>query len=182
MADYNFINRITSFLNLYGSRKETSYIPPSLKEDILNDIEKDDSLLSAVESLSSTYKPKNWFDRNTFFNTYLILTKKRVIVAKNSSELRIFRDIDLDQIQKYKFSSVKKGHNILEIESFDSIDKIVIDKNLIDEFEYLKNLFEQQFKRTNIILEKVFIFCMHCGTKIASVSKFCSSCGKKVNI
>ncbi len=182
MSNKSLLKSIITFLNLDGEKKERSYIPESLKEDILSDLEGDDSLLICIESLSSTYMPKNWFDRNTFFNTYFIVTRKRVVIAKSSSELKIFRDIDLDQIQKYKFSKAKRGHNILALDCFDSKDKIVIHKTLTDEVEELKKIFEEQYKEIGGTSEKDFIFCMHCGVKIPLASKFCSSCGKKVKV
>lgn len=182
MPTNSFLKNIISFLNLNGQKKEKSYIPESLKKDVLDDIGSDDSLLICIESLSSTYRPKNWFDRNTFFNTYLIVTKKRVIVAKNSSELKIFRDIDLDQIRKHKFSRAKRGHNIIELDCFDSKDKIVIHKTLSEEVNELKKIFEHQLNEIESNLEKDFIFCIHCGFKIPTASKFCSSCGKKVKV
>lgn len=182
MPDNNFIQRIITFFNFDGSKKETSYVPESLKEEILNELEDGETLLKCVQSLSSTYKPKNWLDRNTFFNTFLIFTSKRLIVARNSRELKIFRDIDINQIQKYKFNIAKRGHNIIEIQSFDSRDKIVIHKTLTDEVEELKQLFTQQIDKIEKGLETNFIYCKHCGIKIPFDSTFCSSCGKKVKV
>ena len=182
MSDKGFLKSIITFLNLDGEKKEKSYIPDSLKKDILNDLSDGEDLLICIESLSSTYRPKNWFDRNTFFSTFLIVTNKRLIIAKSSSELKIFRDIDLDQIRKYKFNRAKRGHNVIEIECFDSSDKIVVHKTLSDEVQELKEIFDKQFKEIESSLKKNFEFCMHCGAKIPLASKFCSTCGKKVKV
>lgn len=182
MSDKSLLQKVVSYFNLDGSKKETSYIPPKLREDLLNDLEDGESLLKCVQSLSSTYKPKSWLDRNTFFNTFFILTSRRLIIARNSRELKIFRDINLDQIQKYRIETGKKGHNIIEIQSFDSQDTVVIHRTLTEEVEEVKKLIPRQIEQQEKSHGNKQVYCMHCGVKISESSRFCSSCGKKVKV
>ena len=69
--------------------------PPRIDPDELKELlGEDDPVLLTVPALSCTYKPRAWIDRNTFFRSILMLTKKRVLILKNSSKVNVLRDIE----------------------------------------------------------------------------------------
>jgi ribosomal protein L40E len=144
----------------------------------------DDSVLLTVPTLSCTYKPRAWIDRNTFFRSILMLTKKKVLILKNSSKANILRDIELNTITNHKFGSTRSKGLKLEIKTVDAEDVIMFHQQYRKEFEELSGKFE------GVMAEAIELssgtgetfFCMHCGARIPAASVFCSSCGKKVRV
>lgn len=156
--------------------------PPRIDSDELREmLGEDDSVLLTVQTLSCTYKPRTWIDRNAFFRSILVLTKKRVLILKNSSRVNVLRDIELDTITHHKFGS--KGLK-LEIKTVEAEDIIMFHQQYRKEFEELSEKFEE------VMTEAISLstgtgetfFCMHCGARIPAESVFCSSCGKKVKV
>ncbi len=159
--------------------------PPRIDSDELKELlGEDDPVLLTVPALSCTYKPRAWVDRNTFFRSILMLTKKRVLILKNSSKANVLRDIELDTITHHKFGSTKSKGLKLEIKTVDAEDVIMFHQQYRKEFEELSGKFEEVMAQS---LEPSAgggetFFCMHCGVKIPATSVFCSSCGKKVRV
>ena len=158
----------------------TKIDPDELKE-LLGE---DDPALLTVPTLSCTYKPRAWIDRNTFFRSILMLTKKRVLILKNSSRVNVLRDIELDTIAHHKFGSTRSKGLKLEIKTVDAEDVIMFHQQYRKEFEELSGKFEEAMAQALELSAgggETF-FCMHCGAKIPAASVFCSSCGKKVRV
>ena len=153
-------------------------------EDLKELIGEDGPVLLTVPTLSSTYKPRAWIDRNTFFRGILMLTKKRVLILKNSSKANVLRDIELDTITHHKFGSTRTKGLKLEIKTVDSEDVIRFHPQYRKEFEELSGKFEEVMAQTLELSAPggETFFCMHCGVKIPVTSAFCSSCGKKVRV
>ncbi|MCY3625291.1 MAG: zinc ribbon domain-containing protein [Candidatus Dadabacteria bacterium] len=159
--------------------------PPRIDSDELRELlGEDDSVLITVQTLSCTYKPKTWIDRNAFFRSILVLTKKRILILKNSSRVNVLREIELDTITHHKFGSTRSKGLKLEIKTVDAEDVIMFHQQYRKEFEELSEKFEE------VITEAISLstgtgetfFCMHCGVRIPAASVFCSSCGKKVKL
>ena len=159
--------------------------PPRIDSDELKELlGEDDPMLLTVPALSCTYKPRAWVDRNTFFRSILMLTKKRVLILKNSSKANVLRDIELDAITHHKFGSTKSKGLKLEIKTVDAEDVIMFHQQYRKEFEELSGKFEEVMTQALELSAgggETF-FCMHCGVKILAASVFCSSCGKKVRV
>lgn len=159
--------------------------PPKIDSDELRELlGEDDSVLLTVQTLSCTYKPRAWVDRNTFFRSILMLTKKRILLLKNSSKVNVLRDIEFDTITHHKFGSTRSKGLKLEIKTVDAEDSIMFHQQYRNEFEELSEKFEEvvaQAIELSTGTGETF-FCMHCGAKIPAASVFCSSCGKKVKV
>ena len=118
--------------------------PPRIDSDELKELlGEDDSVLLTVQALSCTYKPRAWVDRNTFFRSILLLTKKRILILKNSSKVSVLRDIELDTITHHKFGSTKSKGLKLEIKTVDAEDSIMFHQQYRKEFEELSEKFEE---------------------------------------
>ncbi len=159
--------------------------PPKIDSDELRELlGEDDSVLLTVPTQSCTHKPRAWIDRNTFFRSILMLTKKRVLILKNSSKVNVLRDIEFDTITNHKFGSTRSKGLKLEIKTVDAQDSIMFHQQYRKEFEELSEKFEEvmvQAIELSTGAGETF-FCMHCGTRIPAASVFCSSCGKKVRV
>ena len=159
--------------------------PPKIDSDELRELlGEDDSVLLTVQTLSCTYKPRAWVDRNTFFRSILMLTKKRVLLLKNSSKVNVLRDIEFDTITHHKFGSTRSKGLKLEIKTVDAEDSIMFHQQYRNEFEELSEKFEEVMSQAIELSTGTgeTFFCMHCGAKIPAASVFCSSCGKKVKV
>lgn len=159
--------------------------PPKIDSDELRELlGEDDSVLLTVQTLSCTYKPRAWVDRNTFFRSILMLTKKRVLLLKNSSKVNVLRDIEFDTITHHKFGSTRSKGLKLEIKTVDAEDSIMFHQQYRNEFEELSEKFEEVMAQAIELSTETgeTFFCMHCGAKIPAASVFCSSCGKKVKV
>lgn len=159
--------------------------PPRIDSEELRELlGEDDSVLLTVQTLSCTYKPRAWVDRNTFFRSILMLTKKRVLLLKNSSKVNVLRDIEFDTITHHKFGSTRSKGLKLEIKTVDAEDSIMFHQQYRNEFEELSEKFEEVMSQAIELSTETgeTFFCMHCGAKIPAASVFCSSCGKKVKV
>lgn len=175
MSDRGIFKKLSDFFIA-----PTKIDPDELKE-LLGE---DDPALLTVPTLSCTYKPRAWVDRNTFFRSILMLTKKRVLILKNSSRVNVLRDIELDTIAHHKFGSTRSKGLKLEIKTVDAEDVIMFHQQYRKEFEELSGKFEEAMAQALELSAgggETF-FCMHCGAKIPAASVFCSSCGKKVRV
>lgn len=144
----------------------------------------DDSVVLEIPALSSTYKPRTWIDRNTFFRSVFMLTRKRVLILKSGSGLNVLRDIELDAVVRHRFGSARGKGLRLEIKTVDAEDAIVFHRQYEKRFEELVEKFPEALSRNleSQARSGETFFCMHCGAKIPPQSVFCSSCGKKVKV
>lgn len=159
--------------------------PPKIDSDELRELlGEDDSVLLTVQTLSCTYKPRAWVDRNTFFRSILMLTEKRILLLKNSSKVNVLRNIEFDTITHHKFGSTRSKGLKLEIKTVDAEDSIMFHQQYRNEFEELSEKFEEVMAQAIELSTGTgeTFFCMHCGAKIPAASVFCSSCGKKVKV
>lgn len=159
--------------------------PSRIDSDELREVlGEDDSVLLTVPTLSSTYKPRAWIDRNTFFRSILMLTKKRILILKDSSKVNVLRDIELNTITHHKFGSTRSKGLKFEIKTVDAEDSIMFHQQYRKEFEELSGKFEETMAQALELSAGggETLFCMHCGVKIPAASVFCSSCGKKVRV
>ena len=175
MSDRGILKKLSDFFIA-----PTRVNPDELKE-LLGE---DDPVLLTVPTLSCTYKPRAWIDRNTFFRSILMLTKKRVLILKNSSRANVLRDIELDTITNHKFGSTRGKGLKLEIKTVDAEDSIMFHQQYRKEFEELSGKFEEVMAAAIQLSSGAgeAFFCMHCGARIPAASVFCSSCGKKVRV
>ena len=159
--------------------------PPGVESRDLEELlGKDDSVLLEIPTLSSTYKPRSWIDRNTFFRSVFMLTEKRVLILKSGSRANVLRDIELDAVVRHSFGSAKGKGMRLEIKTVDAEDIIVFHRQYENKFGELAEKFPEALSRS---LESrpesgEARFCMHCGARFSPQGAFCSSCGKKVKV
>lgn len=159
--------------------------PPSVNPGEMKElIGEDDSVVLSVPTVSSSYKPRAWIDRNTFFRSLLILTEKRLLILKSGSKANVLRDIELDSITRHRFGSAKKKGLSLEIKTVEAEDVIRFHRQYEKEFGELAEKFPKVLGKRleSSVAGGETVFCMHCGTKIPALSVFCSSCGKRIRV
>ncbi len=143
-----------------------------------------ETVVLTVPTLSCTYKPRAWVDRNSFFRATLMLTTRRILIFKSGKKANAVREIELDTITRHSFGSARSKGLKLEIKTVDADDVITVHRQYLKEFEELSEKFEDTIAQSIEFSARqgTAFFCMHCGDRIPSTSVFCSSCGKKVKI
>lgn len=153
-------------------------VPDRLKQDIDLNLGQDESFLISVKCLSAKYKAPRLIDSNTFFNPYFILTSKRVIIAKNSSTLNIFREIELRNIMDHSFD-IGRDRSGITLKLYNSSDVITFHRSSQESTQMIRERFEKAVDTVTGSAEKK-VYCRFCGEKIPSDSNFCQDCGSRL--
>lgn len=159
------------------SGEELLLLPESLKIDINETLENEESLVFSIRALSAKYKAPRLIDSNTFFNPYFILTNSRIIIARNSSRLNVFREIELRNIIDHKFE-ISSRISSLSMKLYNSRDIVTFHSNTSEQTESLKNHFDELVGALSASEEKK-LYCRFCGEKIPADSNFCPDCGSR---
>jgi len=182
MGNNSFLSKIKSIFT-YSDPEKINQIPPGIKAGLDRYLQSEETVLSTLKSFRAIYKAPKWSDSNTFFNSWFILTNRRIIIAKNASSFNCFRDIALERIGETFFDKDEIEPKIM-ISSPGKEDIIEFPKSLFGDSEELekklgeaiKNLREQYQTAT----KNKFEFCFKCNSTIQAGSKFCPECGIKL--
>ncbi len=158
-------------------------LPPGIRTGLASYLTPGEEVLFSIRNFRTIYKASRWADSNTFFNSWFILTNARIIIARNSSSFKTFRDIPHNMISQIHYET-EVLESRLTIHSPNTVD-------IIEFAGESKRYCENLDQRINKVLEEaqkrkehsgIFntTFCPHCGSKIPKESKFCSECGAKL--
>lgn len=177
------LNTIKNLVSRLETRNYTE-LPEGIHKGLGKYLSEDETLRATLLNFRAIYRAPRWLDSNTFFNSWFILTDRRIIIARNASVFKRFRDIPLAGITQiyYELDSTEPkitinspGHeDIIEFPKKASIHCSVLEGTLKDVIEVARKTHQQSG-------EGDFIFCSRCGSKILRGSHFCSECGSKLN-
>ena len=170
--------RISSIARLLGriNRETQNFIelPSGLKSGLTSYLTPDEEVLFTVRDFRAIYKAPRWLDSNTYFNSWFILTNLRIIIARNSSSFKKFREIPYNMINQVDYEAGVSEYK-LTIHSPGTVDIVEF---LRETREYCKGLdLKLNYAIENARKVFVTIYCFQCGCKIPKESKFCSECG-----
>ena len=135
----------------------------------------DEKIVISMKTESVIYKAGSSKDSNTFYKIFAILTSKRVILAKNSTSLKIFRDFQLSQVNSLLYEEVASKPTI-HVDIANSKYILSLPPGSFTEsktfFDTFNSLLEPGKRENN--------FCSKCGNKIHTDSVYCSHFGKKI--
>lgn len=162
-------------------KKHFTELPSGIKTGLTKYLKPGEEVLFTLLNFRAIYKATTLIDSNTFFNSWFILTNRRIIVARNSSSFKKFRDIphnSIDQID-YETGVLEPRLTIRSPGTVDIIEFLRESKIYREDLDIKINRAIEEAKKA----EKhpgIFdtIFCLQCGSKIPRASKFCSECGK----
>ncbi len=173
-----FITKITNGLLNYLNKIDNQNItelPIVIKSGLTKYLTGDEEVLFTLRDFRAIYKAPRWIDSNTFFNSWFILTNKRIIIARNSSSFKRFRDIPYNSITKVDYEN-----GLLE-------SRLVIHSpRTVDIIEFIgegRKHSEGLDQRMNKAIESAVyetVICPNCECKLPMGSKFCSECGSKL--
>jgi len=170
----------TIFKNIFNglldpSGKDLLSLPEKINNDLSLSLAEDEEIVVTMKTNRAIYRAGASKDSNTFYNTYAIVTSSRIILARNSSRLKIFREFQLNQVNSLLYEVVANKPTI----HIDTVNS-----------KYVLNLPPGSFTEAKIFFEKFNSiletgkpednYCRHCGNKIHIDSVYCSHCGKKI--
>jgi hypothetical protein len=170
--------------NLMGMLETKNYseLPPGIREGVLKYINRGETILVTLLDWRAMYKAPKFVDSNTFFNSWFILTSRRIIIARNSSGFKRFRDIPLKEITQIfyeldnkepRISIVSPGHeDIIDFPRQTSHLCADLEERINSAIANSRNIKED-------FLGADYIQCAGCGSSIPQGSHFCPECGAK---
>lgn len=131
------------------------------------------------------HKAPTFIDSNTYFSSWFIVTTKRIIIARNSSELKTFREIPLHGITDIHYELDRREPRVT-ITTPGHVDKIEFQKRAAGhtaELEELLKMVIAEARRTAPAAAEVeIVLCGGCASRIPRTSRFCPECGVRVII
>ena len=167
----NFINSLFD-----PSGKDLLLLPEKIKQDLSVSFNDDEDIVISMKTERSIYRAASAKDSNTFYKTFAIITNKRVVLAKDSSSLKIFREIPLDQVNSLLYEEVNNKPTI-HIDALNAKYILSMPPRSFDEAK----IFFDKFNETHKSGASEAEYCRHCGKKILQDSVYCSHCGEKIN-
>lgn len=176
---------LDSIKNYINSQKAQNFteLPKGVKDGLSKSLKQDEEVLFTVRNFRAIYKAPRWVDSNTFFNSWFILTDQRIIIARNSSSFKGFRDISLNTISETDYV-VENLESSLTIHSPGRVDTIEFLREARPYCEGLEEKVNEALEkvrgRENLPQTQEVLLCNECGSKVAIQSKFCPECGMKL--
>ena len=176
---------VSAIKDFVGSLVITNYteLPARIQVGLDKYLKEDEEILVTLLDYRAIYRAPRFIDSNTFFNSWFILTTDRIIIARNSSRFRRFRDIPLNEITQifYELDNTEPRISITTPGNEDVIEFMKagaahchdLDKKIDSAIENAKT-------RKTTTVSNDYISCNKCGSKVHSESKYCSECGSRI--
>ncbi len=110
-------NFISGLLDTTG--KDLLSLPEKIRNDLSLSLSENEEIVVTMKTNRAIYRAGTSKDSNTFYNTFAIVTSSRIILAKDSSGLNIFREFQLNQVNSLLYEDVTKKPTI-HIDTVDS--------------------------------------------------------------
>jgi hypothetical protein len=157
-------------------------LPQGIKNGLLRYLKQGEEVLFTIRDFRAIYKAPRWLDSNTFFNSWFILTNQRIIIARNSSSFKRFRDIPLKTVKRvdYESGTLESRLTIHSPGEVDIIEFLRETREFCGDLgEKINGALESARKRGDI-QGLDLILCIRCESRIPKGSKFCSECGVRL--
>ena len=173
------IESIRGLINKLETKNFTE-LPPELNGSLSSYLSPGEEILLTLRNYRAIYKAPQWIDSNTYFNSWFILTDQRILILRNSSSLKIFRDIALDEVTRtlYEMEKLEPRITIISPGKEDRIDFLSeVTKHCENIGKKLNEALEKNRQNSQLSTEKDTMYCPNCGSKIPRQSNFCPECG-----
>ncbi len=178
------VNAIKDFVDSLVITNYTE-LPKRIQVGLDRYLRDDEHILLTLLDYRAIYRAPRFIDSNTFFNSWFILTTDRIIIARNSSHFKRFRDIPLVDITQifYELDNTEPrisittpgNEDVIEFMKAGAVHCEGLDKKIDSAIEHAKTRSAQ-----NVKTDQDFILCNKCGSKVPGQSKYCSECGSRI--
>ncbi len=173
---------VKNLMGIIETRNHTE-LPDGIRAGVEKYINEGESILFTLLDWRAIYKAPKFVDSNTFFNSWFILTNDRMIIARNSSVFKRFRDIPLSGISQI-FYELDHSKPRITIASPGHEDIIEFPKQASHHCGSLEEIINEAIGNARAELqnspEGEFVYCGACGGRILRRSHYCSECGAKL--
>jgi NADH pyrophosphatase NudC (nudix superfamily) len=176
------LESIEGFLNKLESKNFTK-LPSDLNGSLSSYLSPGEEILLTLRNYRAIHKAPNWIDSNTYFNSWFILTDQRILILRNSSSFKLFRDIALDEVSRthYEMEKLEPRITIISPGKEDRVEFVSeVTKHCEDIGKKVNEALEISRQNSQLSGEKDTRYCPNCGSKIPRTSNFCSECGKSL--
>jgi hypothetical protein len=184
MSKIPFITPILETLQGFVTRLESknfTELPSELKDRLSSYLSEDEGVLLTLRNYRAIYKAANWIDSNTYFHSWFILTDQRILILRNSSSFKLFRDIPLSEVSRTRCEMENSDPSVIII-SPGKEDRIEFVSKAIEHCgdigKKISEAVEKNRQLSKFTQEQGAIYCYNCGGKVPKKSNFCSECGK----
>ncbi len=176
------VNAIKDFVGSLATPNYTE-LPERIQVGLDKYLEEDEDIILTLMDYRAIYRAPKFIDSNTFFRSWFILTTDRIIIARNSSNFKRFRDIPLSDITQmfYELDNTEPKISITTPGKEDIIEFMKAGAVHCEDLDKKIDAAIENAKARNIkTLSDEFILCTKCGSKVLSQSKYCSECGSRL--
>lgn len=177
---------VESIKDFFGNMITHNYteLPEKIQLGVNDYLKDDEHIILTLLDYRAIYKAPKFMDSNTFFNSWFILTDKRILIARNSSTFKRFRDIPLSAITQilYELDTSEPRITITTPGNEDIIEFTrACAEHCVDLDKKIDRAIEDAKAQNTNSTDLEHILCKKCGSKILSESKYCSECGSRLD-
>lgn len=171
--------------NLVGMLETRNYsdLPPGIREGVEKYIYRGETILVTLLNWRAIYKAPKFVDSNTYFNSWFVLTSRRIIIARNSSGFKKFRDIPLKDITQI-FYELDNTEPKISITTPGHEDIIQFRRQASHLCATLEEAIDAAIANSRYIKDDFaiadYIHCGSCGKSVPGRSHYCPECGAKL--
>ncbi len=158
-------------------------LPDRIQVGLDKYLKEGEKILVTLLDYRAIYRAPRFVDSNTFFNSWFILTTDRIIIARNSSRFRRFRDIPLTEITQifYELDNTEPRISITTPGNEDVIEFMKSGASHCEDLDKkIDSAIENAKIRKTTSVNDNYISCTKCGSKVLSQSNYCSECGARI--
>jgi hypothetical protein len=160
--------------------RDFTELPSELNGSLSSYLSPGEEILLTLRNYRAIYKAPKWIDSNTYFNSWFILTDQRILILRNSSSFKMFRDIPLDEVSRtlYEMEKLEPRITITTPGKEDRIEFVSqVTEHCEDIGKRVNEALEKNRLSSKITQEKDTMYCHNCGSKIPRKTNFCPKCG-----
>ncbi len=177
-----FLEAVKNLIGMLETRNYTE-LPHGIRIGVEKYIKEDENIIATLLDWRAIYKAPRFVDSNTYFNSWFILTSRRILIARNSSVFRRFRDIPLSGISQI-FYELDESRPRISITTPGHEDIIEFAEQASPHCAELERMINDAMGKARDMLNdspgNEFMFCSACGSRILRGSHYCSECGTKL--
>jgi len=177
---------VETIKDFVGSMVTHNYteLPEKIQTGVNKYLKDDEKIILTLLDYRAIYRAPKFIDSNTFFNSWFILTNYRILIARNSSSFKRFRDIPLSDITQI-FYELDATEPRISITTPGNEDIIEFMRASAEHCEGLDKKIDLAIENAKSLKTKTandeHILCKKCGSKVLSHSKYCSECGSRLD-